>query len=407
MHIIFLSHNFPPEVNALATRTFEHCKYWVKNGHKVTVLTCFPNFPEGRVYKGYKRKLFQWEEAEGIRILRVWTYVAPNQGILKRTLSYFSYVISSLLGVVLIKKGDLVISSTPQFFSAVAGYFFSRLSRLPHFLEVRDLWPESIVAVGALKNRNAIRILEWLESFMYLSSKKIIVVTDSFKRELLKKGVPADKIEVVKNGVDLDFFRPDIDAAKQKEELGLKGKFLVSYIGTIGMAHALMQVLELAELTRDNREIVFLLVGTGAEKGALMEAKRKRRLENVIFADKQSKDNIVNFYAMSDVCLVTLKNAPLFKTVIPSKVFEIMAMGKPVLLGVDGEVRELVAGRARAGIYFRPEDIRDFHEKLMLLFNDPVLRSDLGASGRGFVEKEFNRNKMAEKFINMLKEHEK
>jgi len=404
MHIIFLTHYFPPEVNAPATRTFEHCRYWVKAGNKVTVITGTPNAPEGVVYKGYKNKLFQWQEMDGIRILRVWTFIAPNKGIIKRILNHLSFMLFSLLGVILIRGGDIVIATSPQFFCGVGGYLFSRLKRRPFVLEVRDLWPDSIPVVGAFYNKRLLTILKWIELFIYRHADKIVVLTDSFKKIISKSGIPEDKIEVIKNGVDLNFFRPQIKGDKIKEGLKLNDKFIVSYIGTLGMAHALAQVLRLAALMRARKEIIFLLVGSGAEKEFLMREKERCSLDNVMFIDKQPKERVPLFYAFSDICLVSLKKDPLFKTVIPSKIFEIMAMAKPILLGVDGETRDLVINRANAGLYFESENINDFKEKLNNLYNDKFLRDRLGANGRKFVEENFNRKDLAFKFLKILKQ---
>lgn len=404
MHIIFLTHYFPPEVNAPAVRTYENCKCWVKQGHQVTVITSVPNAPDGVIYKGYRNKFVQREEISGIKVLRVWTYIAPNRGIFRRTLNYISFMVFSLLGVLLVRNGDMVIATSPQFFCGIGGYLFSRLKKLPFILEVRDIWPESIVAVGALTNRRLIRIFERIEKTLYRNAKKIVVVTESLKSIISRKGIPREKIFVIKNGVDLSFFQPHNLNNRKLKKLDLGEKFVISYIGTIGMAHALDQVLRVAEKLRSMRDIVFLLVGSGAKREILVREKERKKLDNVIFMKKQPRHLIPSFYNISDACLVTLKKSPLFKAVIPSKIFEIMAMAKPIILGVDGEARQIVE-KARAGIFVEPEDGEKLEKAILRLYRNKKESKILGKNGRNFVEKFFDRNKLAKDYLKILSDN--
>lgn len=190
MHILFLSHYFPPEVNAPASRTFEHCRQWVRDGHRVTVVTCAPNHPRGNVYPGYRNALYAREEKEGVTVIRVWTYITANEGFLKRTLNYVSYLVAATLAAPFLPKVDVIISTSPQFFNGLAGYVVSRVKRTPWVLEIRDLWPESILAVGAIRNRTVIRALEWLELFAYRKADRIVPVTDAFQRYIQEKESP-------------------------------------------------------------------------------------------------------------------------------------------------------------------------------------------------------------------------
>jgi len=386
MHIIFLTHYFPPEGNAPASRTFENCKRWSAKGHRVTVVTGVPNVPDGIIYKGYRNKLFQRQEIDGIRVFRVWTYIAPNRGVFKRGLNYFSFMASSLLGIFVIKKADLVIATSPQFFCGLAGYFYSALKRIPFIFEVRDLWPEAIIATEALKNRGLIKLLGKIEMFLYRSAKKIIVVTESYKRAISQKGIPQDKIVVAKNGVDLNYYHPRDRENEVRKDLRLNGKYIVSYIGTIGMAQDLDQILKAAEYLRDRKNIVFLFVGSGARRDSLMRKKESMQLDNVIFIERQPKDAIPSFYAASDICLATLNRAPLFKTVIPSKIFEIMSMARPLILAVDGEARELVE-LANAGIFVEPGNHKDLTKAILRCYSQPQEAEMLGKNGRRFVER--------------------
>lgn len=313
-------------------------------------------------------------------------------------------MVSSLLGVFLIKNGDMVIATSPQFFCGIGGSFFSRIKRLPFILEVRDIWPESIIAVGALTNCRLIKILKKMEVNLYRRAKKIVVVTESFKKIISKKGISEKKIFVNKNGVDLSFYQPNSHVNEIREDLGLQEKFIVSYIGTIGMAHALDQVLRVAERLRGVTDIVFLLVGSGATREILIQEKERKNLANVIFIEKQPKKLVPSFYAASDACLVTLKNSPLFQAVIPSKIFEIMAMAKPIILGVDGEARQIVE-KAMAGIYTEPENEEKLEKAILRLYRNKRECHILGQNGRNFVEKYFDRNVLANDYLKILTDY--
>jgi glycosyltransferase involved in cell wall biosynthesis len=265
MNIVFLTHYFPPEVNAPASRTYEHCREWVKRGHDVTVVTCAPNHPFGRVYDGYHNLPWQVESIDGILVIRLWTFLAPNEGVCKRITNYASYMLVAALAAPFLPRPHVVISTSPQFFCGLAGYVVSRVHRAPWVLEIRDLWPDSITAVGALRNAWAIRLCERLEAWAYRKADKIVTATDSFRTHIGARAA-ADKIVVVKNGVDLEQFgRPERDQGLARE-LGVEGRFTAAYFGTHGMAHGLDVVLRAAVLLRNDPRIVFLLVGDGAER---------------------------------------------------------------------------------------------------------------------------------------------
>ena len=401
MNILFLSHYFPPEVNAPATRTYEHCRQWVKDGHAVTVVTCAPNHPQGRVYEGYRNQFFHRETQDGIQVVRIWTYVTANEGFLKRTLNYVSYMLSVIVVTLFLPKTDVVLSTSPQFFNGLAGYFVSRLRRIPWILEIRDLWPESILAVGAIKNRTIIKILEWVELFAYRKADRIVPVTDSFKVYMLRKGIEGDKIVVVKNGVDLGQYKPLDGPNSVAEELALQGKFVVSYFGTHGMAHHLETILHAAQELNSSKAIVFLLVGHGAERQKLVSMRNAMGLHNVMMLDQQPKSRMRELWALSDVSLVLLKKSYLFKTVIPSKIFESLAMEKPVILGVEGESADLVRA-AKAGICIEPEHSRELAARVLELSRDPGLCQQLGKSGRKYVMENFDRIGLAKKLASVV-----
>lgn len=403
MHILFISHYFPPEVNAPASRTFEHCREWVRAGHRVTVVTCVPNHPRGVVYEGYRNRLFQRETREGIEVVRVWTYVTANEGFLKRTLGYVSYMVSAVLAALYLPRPDVVITTSPQFFNGLAGYPVSRLKRVPWVLEIRDLWPESILTVGAITNRHLIRVLEWLEMFAYRKAHRIVSVTEAFRRYMMGKGIDPAKIHVIKNGADLAFYRSDVPGPEAKRRLGLEGKFVASYVGTHGMAHHLETILEAADGLRQRSDIVFLMAGDGAERKRLERMREEKGLTNVVMLPQQPKDRMPELWSATDVSVVLLKKSPLFQTVIPSKIFESMAMGKPIVLGVEGESAGIVQA-AGAGRCIEPEDAAGLRNAVLELCDNPALAARMGESGKVHVAEHYDRRVLAGRFLNVLEE---
>ncbi len=369
MHIMFLTDNFPPEVNAPASRTFEHCREWVREGYKVTVITCAPNFPKGRVFEGYRNRLWQSEEIEGIRVIRVWTYITANEGFVKRILDYQSFMVSATLAALFVRGVDAVVGTSPQFFTACAAYVVSRLKRIPFVFELRDLWPESIKAVGAMKESAAIRVLERLELFLYHKAAQIVSVTHSFKRILTARGVDSNKITVVTNGVDMSRFKPLPKHVELMRKLELEGKFVAGYVGTHGLAHHLETLLEAAEMLQSlpgGERFHFILLGDGARKQALKDMAVERRLDNVTFVDSVPKEQVTHYWSLLDVSIIHLRKTDLFTAVIPSKLFESMGMGLPILHGVAGESADIVRSE-EVGIVFEPENAVELVEHLKFL----------------------------------------
>ncbi|MEE1961621.1 glycosyltransferase family 4 protein [Allomuricauda taeanensis] len=365
MKILFLTDNFPPEFNAPASRTYAHCKEWVRQGAEVTVITGAPNFPKGKVFEGYKNRWKQTEEMDGIRVIRVWTYIAANEGFLKRTLDFISFMFTSFSAGIFVKT-DVIVATSPQFFTAIAGRWLSFFKRKPWIMEVRDIWPESIKAVGAMEGNLAIRYFEYLEKRMYKSASKIVTVTDSFKQQLVEKhNISQDKIGVFKNGVDTTIFQPISKDEDLLHQIGLQGKFVIGYIGTHGMAHKLDFVLKSAKLIED-KDIHFLFLGTGAERENLLRLKGQLKLDNVTMLDSVPKSEVSKYISILDVGLVNLKKSKTFESVIPSKIFELAAMHKPILLGVSGESKEMVE-EYNVGVGFEPENSAELIYKINYL----------------------------------------
>ena len=399
MKILFLTDNFPPEVNAPATRTYEHCKEWVKQGEKVTVITCVPNFPQGKVYKGYRNVFYQKEIMEGIHIIRVWTYITANEGFIKRTLDYISFSVSAFIAG-LFQKTDIIIATSPQFFTALSGRALSFWKRKPWIMEVRDLWPESIKTVGAMNDNILIRYFEWQEKHCYHSAKKIVVVTDSFKRRLVERGIDSSKIDVVKNGVNRSLFVPVVKDLQLLNELGLQNKKIIGYIGTHGMAHKLDFILQCAKGMEGRNNYHFLFLGSGAEKRNLLDLKEKLDLKNVTMLDPVSKLEVKRYISILDIALINLRKSEVFTTVIPSKIFENAGMEIPILMGVNGEAREIIESY-HAGVYFEPESETEFCEKLDLLLTDENLYNEC-KEGCKKLSLDFDRNLLANKMLQII-----
>ncbi len=375
MHILFLTDNFPPEVNAPASRTHEHCRVWVRAGHQVTVVTGAPNFPKGRVFDGYRNRLWQEERIDGIRVIRVWTYITANEGFARRVLDYLSFMVSGGLAALCVRRADVVVGTSPQFFTAVAAWFVAAVTRRPFVFELRDLWPESIKAVGAMRESVAIRLLERLELFLYRRAARVVSVTHSFRANLERRGIAGAKIDVITNGVDIANFSPRPKDAELVHRHGLEGCFVAGYVGTHGMAHALETLLEAADRLRrlpDGDRFRILLLGDGARKAALVELARSRGLDNVIFVDSVPKDEVARYWSLLDVSVIHLRRTELFTTVIPSKLFECMGMGIPVLHGVAGESAEIVE-REGVGLVFEPENVEALVGGLQRLRSDASL----------------------------------
>lgn len=405
MKVTFLCQYFPPEMGAPAARTYEHARYWVENGHEVTVITGFPNHPTGVIHPAYRNQWFKRETVEGIELLRTRIYVTPNKGFAKRILNFLSFFASALFfGALVTKRPDMVVGTSPQFFCAIAAWILSRLKRVPFVFEVRDIWPESAIELDVLKNRWLIRALEWVELFLYRQADVIIPVAESTKPYLIEKGVPPEKIKIVPNGIDAKYLAlPSVSPAQVRAELGLEDKFIISYIGTHGISHALSVVLRAADKLRHEPKFHFLLIGEGADKDELQQLAAKLKLPNVTFMKAQPRERLLSFYRASDISLVPLRRLPLFQKVLPSKLFELMGNGCPIICSVEGEAAALVK-RAQAGLCIEPESVEALLAAIRQLYADAPLRQQLGANGKQFVTTYYLRSMLADTFLKALSE---
>ncbi len=401
MRILYVSQYFPPEMGAPAARVFELSREWVRRGHEVTVLTAFPHHPTGVKRAEDRGVLTRREEVEGIDVVRAYIYAAPNQGVVRRMLSYSSFLASaSIVGALRVPTPEVVIGSSPQLFSAVAGYGLARHYGVPFVLEVRDLWPESILAVGALSGGPVIQGLKAVARHLYRRSEKIVTVGEGYSRMLqLLHGVPRSKILEVPNGVNLELFVPKAGDAELRKELGWGDRFVVLYLGTHGMAHGLGSVLDAAERLKSDDSVLFAFVGEGAEKQALKS--RAAGWSNVQFIDQQSRERVPRFYAACDLGLVVLRKTPLFQEVLPSKIFEYLGMERPLIVGVEGEARRLVE-EAGAGVFVPPEDPAALAEAVRGLKARRGELLEWGRRGREYVARRYDRARLADRYLEIL-----
>lgn len=406
MKILYVSQYFPPEMGAPAARVSQLARHWAAAGHDVTVLTGFPNHPTGVVPRAYRdklRRLVFREHVDGVAVVRTWLLPLPNGRWWERILNYASFCLSASLTGLFLSRPDVVIATSPQLLVGLAGWWLGKVKRTPIVLEVRDLWPDAIIASGVGQESSALaRALRGLSRFLYRACDHLVVVTDAFRQELEEKwGVPAAKMSVIENGVELDAFTPWGNSAVLPGDFGV-GRFVVSYIGTLGLAHGLETVITAAGLMGEAApDVAFLLVGDGADKERLRSQVRRSGASNVHFIDAQPREEVPSLIRSSHVCLVTLKKADVFKTVIPTKMLEFMACGRPVVLAVDGQARRVLE-QAGGGLFVEPEDSRALADAVIRLRADPELRRVLGLSGRRFVEANLSREATARQYLGVL-----
>lgn len=401
MKILFVSHYFPPEVNAPASRTYEHARQWVADGHEVTVITCAPNHPRGKLFAGYRNRLVQEDEIRSIRVIRCWTYITPNEGFLKRTLNYVSFAVMSVLVCFKADRPDVVVATSPQFFAAIAGAIIARLRRRPFVLEVRDLWPDSIVQLGQLTNPAVIGLLERIETLLYRSAVGIVVNTRSFVDHIEACGADRNRIELIYNGIDTRLFHPRPRDHELLSRHGLANRWLVAYVGTLGLAHGLTTVLDAAAQLREDPEIMFLFIGDGADRARLESEATRRQLENVRFIGLLPRDELPAWIASIDCLLVMLRDLPVFETVIPSKIFEFCAQERPVVVAARGEIRRLVT-EAKAGLVIDPEDATQLVTAIEAVRTNPGEAEVRANAGREWVERNFDRSALARQMLGFL-----
>ncbi len=404
MRIVVISHFFPPEIGAPSARLYEMARHWVELGNEVHVVTCFPNHPTGVIPNEYKGMKYMHEVMDGIHVHRNYVYATPNKGFIKKTLGHISFMFSSiLLSMRKIKKPDVIITSSPTFFSIFSGYWYSLRKKAPFVLEIRDLWPAAMIELGVMKKGLITNILEKVELFFYRKSKRLIMVTKSFKENVINRGIDSNKVHVITNGVNQDFFYPKEKSEKIINNYGLKDKFVISYVGAHGISQNLSTILKVAKALDKEQGIQFLFIGEGAEKDKLKQIASEQEINNVTFIDAQPKEKIPEIYNTSDISLIPLKNIELFKTFIPSKMFEIMACGVPIVASLEGEAADIL-NESQAAEVVNPDNPEEIMQAILKLKNDKVLLERLKNNGPAFVEKNYSRRNLAEQYLNIIRE---
>ncbi|NNN21030.1 MAG: glycosyltransferase family 4 protein [Acidimicrobiales bacterium] len=402
MKILLVSHYFPPEIGAPQARLSEMAASWVKSGHEVTVLTGMPNHPTGIIPSKYQGAVVREEFIDGYKVIRTWLYATPNEGFVKKTLGHLSFMITSiLLGITKVGRPDIVIVSSPTFFSIFSAWVISKVKRAKLIVEIRDLWPAIFVELGVLTNKTIIKILEALELCAYRVSDAVVVVTEGFLDNLVSRGVPREKITVIRNGVDLDKFGATPCDLDIKKELGAsRDDIVVLYIGAHGISHGLVSIAKTALLLKDKSNLHFAFVGEGAAKKDLIDYVENNDIQNVTFLPGQPRERVPLILGASDICLVPLRDVPLFTSFIPSKIFEYLASKKAVIGSLSGEPAKILTDSG--AVVVPPENPELLAEAIKKLSDSEFLREAMGKSGRSYVEENFDRTKLASDYLALM-----
>jgi glycosyltransferase involved in cell wall biosynthesis len=402
MHISIYSHYFAPEIGAPSARIADLGREWIRAGHDVRVLTCFPNHPVGEIYPGYRAGMYFHEELDGIDVRRFWSYVTPNKGVLKRTIGHVSFMASAMVADAFLRTStDVIIGTSPTLFAAVAAARVAAHRNVPFVMEIRDLWPALFSELGVLESRTLLAPLEWLELSLYREAAGIVTVTEAFRQNLIERGIPPEKICTIPNGADVSFWQPALaDRSRWRRSLGIDAQFVVLYIGAHGVSQGLGTVLSAAGRLRDDPSVVFVFAGEGADKAALMQRASRERLDNVRFVDSTDKKGVRDFYAAADVCLIPLRDLPLFSGFIPSKMFEILSMERPIIASVRGEAEDILE-RSGAAVVVSPEDDEAIVAAIRRL-RDGQDREAMGRRGSAFVAEHYSRSGLAARYATFL-----
>ncbi len=386
MKFLILTQYFPPEIGGAQTRLRSTATELHRLGHQVEVVTALPNYPRGRIFPGYRGCFYRREESDGIRVHRVWIYAAMGGGF-ARMLNYLSFMITSLFGLLRAQKPDFIFVESPPILLSIPAYIAGIFWRVPYIFNVADLWPDIIVEGGFMERGLLVRLLFKLEQWSYRKAARVNAVTDGLRERLLQeKGVPADKVLFLPNGVDTTHFQSRAPDEALKRKLGLEGKKIILWAGTLGTAHGLNHVLDAANLLSSETQIHFLFVGDGSAKAELQQQRQQMRLDNVTFLDPVPIDNLPPYFSIADCGLASLLPIPLYDEARPSKIFPILASAKALIFVGKGETARLVE-KSKAGIVVAPENPEALASAILLLIENPKLAQEFGRNGRTFVEK--------------------
>jgi glycosyltransferase involved in cell wall biosynthesis len=404
MRILILSQYYPPETGAPQNRLSDLARRLARSGHDLTVLTAMPNYPRGEVFEEYRNRFLVTENHADIKVIRTWIYATKKKTFIRRLLNYFSFVVSSVvLGIWKIGSPDVVIVESPPLFLGISGLLLSASKNAKLVLNVSDLWPDSAVAMGILSNCALIRASRWLEQFLYRRSALITGQTRGIVDNIQSR-FRTKNVALITNGVDVAAFLESSNAARRTEtrrEFAMDGKFVIGYAGLHGLAQGLSTVIHAAGLLGDQQDVLFAFFGDGPEKEKLIEDVGQMGLKNVRFYSSQPSTRMPAVIGSFDVAVIPLKRLDLFKGALPSKMFEALAAGVPLLASIEGEARELVE-KAQAGLCIEPENPRAMADAILKFYKDPVLRQSLGRNGQRYVVEHFDRQKIADQFERLL-----
>ena len=404
MHTLLIHQAFTTPTDAGGTRHYELAQCVIANGDRFTVVASDFGYLSAKRTTG---SISGHEEiVDGIRVLRVATSRSSHGGLAGQLLAFLTFASSSLIAGLRVRDVDVVLATTPPIFQAVSAWLVAAIRRRPLILEIRDLWPEFIIDMGKLKNPVVIAVARWLERFLYKRANSFIVNSPAYVDYLESKGVERSRITLVSNGVSPEMFAKDADVARRARDIrtrfGLEGKFVAMYAGAMGPANDLETLIDAAEALRGDERIHIVLVGDGKQRKYLETEVRDRRLTNVTFAGPQSKVDMRAFLSAADVCVATLQNIAMFRMTYPNKVFDYLAAGKPVVLAIDGVIREVV-DRAEAGIFVTPGDAGALAGAIARLAADPQSGIAMGRRGQDYVRQHFNRRDHGELFTSVLR----
>lgn len=407
MRILYLSQYFHPEAGATQARAYEMAVKWIQMGHKVTMLTEFPNHPSGIIPPSYRGKLFERINLDGIDVLRVWVKASPVKNFINRILFYLTYMINAIIaGLILIPgKYDFIYATSPPLFVGGAALVLSRLKRIPMFFEVRDLWPETAVAIGELSNPQSISVATKLEEMCYQKAIQVVVVTNGMYDRLIQRGVSPHKLIIVPNGANIEMFTfKPTERNRIRTELALESKFIAIYAGIHGLAQGLETIVQTAHLLSETPNIHFILIGDGPKKADIHALVNSYKLSNLTMLPEKPRELIPDYLSAADVALVPLIKQEIFNSTLPSKLFDAWACKRPVILSIDGEARAVVE-TVKGGIFIPPEDPVRMVEALTYLMNSPAERQSMGENGLAYTRQYHSRAELAEKLIVHLEKY--
>ncbi len=396
---MFITQYFPPEVGAAASRIFDLIQGLKNRNHEIIVLSEYPHYPSNFVDRKYRDSFFIKENYQSISVIRSYVYVSERKNFFQRTFLYISFMFSGIIGSKHIPNAEFVIATSPPPTVGIAGWLISRIKHGKFVLDIRDLWPESVLALGAIKKGIVYSILKKIEIYLYRKADIITIAIPGFRYHIMDLGIPGNKIIDLPNGANTNFFfRKDSDIRKK---FGWDGKFLVLFSGNHGLAQGLDTILKVAVGLRNFNDIYFIMIGDGVEKKRIIKLKKKMGASNVIMLDKQPREAMPSFISSADVCLVPLINHPLFLNALPSKMFEYMACERPIIVSISGEAQQLIK-HSKAGIFVPPEDVNEMEKAILTLYRNRDIGIAMGKRGRKYVDKYFNRKKLADRFDHML-----